>query len=141
MIDEPISESDLRAIAVTHSLVRPGGAGPLTEEELQGMRIEAAPFPGCYMSPFHVAALLLEIARLKRGDFTEEEFQNLCHHFDENDETRFKEGCAAYQKKLFGNALHVPPEAVGGCLLCLLALAHVALVASLSVSLFVEAVL
>lgn len=27
--------------------------------------------------------LLEEIARLKRGDFTEEEFQNLCHNLSE----------------------------------------------------------
>ena len=45
--------------------------------------------------------LMLEIARLKRGDFTEEEFQELCHNFSEDDECRFKAGCEAYQAKLF----------------------------------------
>ncbi len=31
-----------------------------------------------------------EVERLRRGDFTEQEFQNLCHNFDESDERRFK---------------------------------------------------
>lgn len=43
-----------------------------------------------------------EISRLKRGDFTELEFQNLCHKFNEDDKTRFCNGCEEYQKKLFG---------------------------------------
>lgn len=42
-----------------------------------------------------------EIQRLKQGNFTEEEFQNLCHNFSEDDEVRFKQGCIDYQKKLF----------------------------------------
>lgn len=45
--------------------------------------------------------LILEIERLKRGDFTEEEFQTLCHNLPEDDECRFKQGCIDYQKKLF----------------------------------------
>ncbi len=44
---------------------------------------------------------IAEIERLLRGEFTEEEFQNLCHNFSEDDESRFKEGCKAYQDKLF----------------------------------------
>lgn len=43
-----------------------------------------------------------ENERLKRGDFTEEEFQNLCHNFKSEDRTRFVAGCTAYQEKLFG---------------------------------------
>ena len=43
-----------------------------------------------------------EAERLRRGDFTEEEFQNLCHNFDEADLERFGKGCEAYQRKLFG---------------------------------------
>lgn len=43
-----------------------------------------------------------EIARLKRGDFTEREFQDLCHHFGPDDAARFKQGCEDYQRKLFG---------------------------------------
>lgn len=43
-----------------------------------------------------------EIIRLKSGNFTEEEFQNLCHTFTEEDACRFKRGCTAYQEKLFG---------------------------------------
>ena len=48
-----------------------------------------------------VTPLSEEIARLKRGDFTEHEFQNLCHNFSEDDAGRFREGCRAYQEKLF----------------------------------------
>ena len=43
-----------------------------------------------------------EIKRLKEGDFTEEEFQNLCWKFGESDYCRFRNGCFAYQKKMFG---------------------------------------
>lgn len=46
--------------------------------------------------------LIGEIHRLKEGNFTEEEFQNLCHNFSEEDKCRFKQGCIDYQKKLFG---------------------------------------
>ena len=55
-----------------------------------------------------VCRLLGEIDRLKRGDFTPEEFQNLCHHRDEKPGcTRkdFEEGCQEYQTKLFGATL------------------------------------
>ena len=48
-------------------------------------------------------ALAAEVERLKRGDFTEEEFQNLCHNFSEDDVCRFKQGCEEYQRKLFGD--------------------------------------
>lgn len=50
-----------------------------------------------------VAYLQSEIDRLKSGDFTEQEFQNLCHKFSEEDEKRFKAGCLEYQNKLFGD--------------------------------------
>jgi hypothetical protein len=46
-----------------------------------------------------------EIERLKRGDFTPEEFQNLCHnrHADPMCTPEdFFAGCAEYQRKLFG---------------------------------------
>ena len=49
-----------------------------------------------------VGVLFAEIDRLKRGDFTEEEFQNLCHNFSEDDACRFRQECEAYQTKLFG---------------------------------------
>ena len=49
-----------------------------------------------------IAILKDDIARLRAGDFTEEEFQNLCHNFSEDDEQRFEEGCTQYRKKLFG---------------------------------------
>jgi hypothetical protein len=44
----------------------------------------------------------LEIERLKRGDFTEEEFQNFCHREDPAHYVRFIAGCNEYQRKLFG---------------------------------------
>ena len=47
--------------------------------------------------------LIAEVQRLKRGDFSQEEFQNLCHNFDESEECRFLDGCRDYQRKLFGN--------------------------------------
>lgn len=43
-----------------------------------------------------------EVARLKAGKFTEEEFQGLCHGFGEQDRARFCDGCSLYQRKLFG---------------------------------------
>lgn len=52
--------------------------------------------------PRDTLRLLAEIDRLKRGDFTEEEFQNLCHNFSADDVCRFRRGCLAYQAKLFG---------------------------------------
>lgn len=45
-----------------------------------------------------------EIARLKAGDFTPEEFQNLCHKFSEKDKEAFCKGCEDYQTKLFGES-------------------------------------
>ena len=49
-------------------------------------------------------SLLTEVDRLKRGEFTEEEFQSLCHNFSEDDACRFRQGCVEYQRKLFGEA-------------------------------------
>lgn len=44
-----------------------------------------------------------EIERLKRGDFTPEEFQNLCHNLPEHcTHEVFDAGCRQYQSKLFG---------------------------------------
>lgn len=45
-----------------------------------------------------------EVERLRTGRFTPEEFQNLCHGFDENDKEVFVAGCLEYQRKLFGPA-------------------------------------
>jgi hypothetical protein len=47
--------------------------------------------------------LVRENNRLRAGEFTEEEFQNLCHNFTPDDECRFKAGCEMYQRKLFGH--------------------------------------
>src|SRR5688572_27790919 len=50
-----------------------------------------------------VLELEKEINRLKAGNFTEEEFQNLCHNKQIQDGYEcFKQGCNEYQKKLFG---------------------------------------
>ncbi len=49
--------------------------------------------------------LLETVARLKRGDFTPDEFQNLCHHRDEKPgctQADFDRGCREYQANLFG---------------------------------------
>jgi hypothetical protein len=50
--------------------------------------------------------LVAEVRRLKRGDFTPEEFQELCHNLHERPGgcTRdvFAAGCREYQEKLFG---------------------------------------
>jgi hypothetical protein len=44
-----------------------------------------------------------EINRLKEGNFTKEEFQNLCHNKSVQEGfNRFRQGCLEYQKKLFG---------------------------------------
>lgn len=45
-----------------------------------------------------------ENLRLISGDFTEEEFQNLCHKFNDGDVIRFCDGCENYQIKLFGKS-------------------------------------
>ncbi len=49
-----------------------------------------------------VPELIEEIKRLKRGEFTEKEFQALCHNFTGCDRKRFEKGCKEYQDKLFG---------------------------------------
>jgi hypothetical protein len=43
-----------------------------------------------YIDLYH--ALLAEAVRLRRGEFTEEEFQNLCHNFTADDRERFRRG-------------------------------------------------
>lgn len=45
-----------------------------------------------------------EINRLKEGNLSEEEFQNLCHNLCKLKLTReqFEQGCRDYQDKLFG---------------------------------------
>jgi hypothetical protein len=50
--------------------------------------------------------LLAEVKRLLRGDFAPEEFQALCHHWEERAVSReeFEAGCREYQAKLFGGA-------------------------------------
>jgi hypothetical protein len=55
-------------------------------------------------APEDVDYLVSEIERLKSGNFTEEEFQNLCHCVPEEDKEKFFQGCTEYQRKLFGVA-------------------------------------
>jgi hypothetical protein len=57
-----------------------------------------------------IEAQAKEVERLKRGDFTPEEFQNLCHNLSEDDKEKFVEGCREYQKKLFGESDKCPNE-------------------------------
>lgn len=40
--------------------------------------------------------------RLLRGEFTEKEFQNLCHNIPKEDVCKFRAGCESYQKYLLG---------------------------------------
>jgi hypothetical protein len=49
-----------------------------------------------------VTALCDEVERLRRGEFTSDEFQNLCHNLDETKRSEFFAGCAEFQRKLFG---------------------------------------
>lgn len=49
-----------------------------------------------------IQALLVDRDRLLRGDFTELEFQNLCHNRGPENQQAFFDGCAAYQTQLFG---------------------------------------
>lgn len=50
-----------------------------------------------------------EVERLRAGNFTPQEFQNLCHGFDENDREVFVAGCLEYQRKLFGDSATAAP--------------------------------
>lgn len=59
-----------------------------------------------------IAAERAEVERLKRGEFTREEFQALCHHRDERPgctAADFAAGCREYQAKLFGQTAPLPP--------------------------------
>ena len=52
-----------------------------------------------------ISALAKEVIRLRRGDFTPEEFQNLCHNLHERPvcaREEFSQGCLQFQEKLFG---------------------------------------
>lgn len=51
----------------------------------------------------HITRLTIEIERLKRGAFTPEEFQNLCHNLEGCTREEFQRGCTEYQRKLFGD--------------------------------------
>lgn len=64
-----------------------------------------------------IAELTSEIQRLKSGDFTEEEFQHLCHCIPESDRERFFQGCLDYQRQILGSAItdSCVPECPNSC--------------------------
>lgn len=78
----------------------PEGSGVMTEEERWNRDYEVL--------QARLGEARAEIARLKRGDFTPEEFQALCHHRDERRPGcslhEFAEGCHFYQRNLFGKS-------------------------------------
>lgn len=49
-----------------------------------------------------IAELEKEVERLKKGNFTEQERQNLCHNLSQDDVNNFGLGCFHYQVELFG---------------------------------------
>lgn len=54
-------------------------------------------------TPTTCAELVREVIRLRRGEFTPQEFQDLCHNKSVQDGFEaFADGCDAYQQKLFG---------------------------------------
>lgn len=77
--------------------------GEPEHEELVDIRPHDAAFIASARTD--IPALIAEIRRLKRGEFTADEFQSLCHHRDERPgctAAEFKAGCEAYQARLFG---------------------------------------
>ncbi len=50
-----------------------------------------------------VSMLLGCVSRVLKGQLNDEELQNLCHNLGPEDECAFKNGCAEFQKKLFGH--------------------------------------
>ncbi len=88
----------------------------MTDEKLKAVLDEC----GCHddRGCNTVRKLAAEVDRLRRGDFTEEEFQGLCHKFQEADACRFAQGCVDYNRKLFGDESRLtlaPPEAEPQC--------------------------
>ena len=78
---------------------------PLTENYLSSLDAVAEAFGG-YRVASDIRRLVAEVRRLKRGDFTPKEFQDLCHHRDERPgctRESFEAGCREYQRKLFGS--------------------------------------
>jgi hypothetical protein len=81
---------------------------PLTDEELVGMDWRCRHGVGpVVINARDGQRFVAEIRRLKRGEFTPEEFQALCHHRDERPgctRADFEAGCREYTAKLFGGA-------------------------------------
>lgn len=73
---------------------------PMSKEDLRDIEDHARTYKEAHWD--NTLKLIAEIKRLKRGDFTEEEFQNLCHSLEPDDLKRFRQGCEDYQSKLFG---------------------------------------
>lgn len=55
------------------------------------------------------ANLTAELHRLRRGQFTPEELQELCHNLTPRQLCEFQKGCENYQSALFGNRALVRP--------------------------------
>lgn len=81
----------------------PDAVSPADRDEADTSRIQrlAAQLNGVMNS---LATSQREVERLRAGSFTPQEFQNLCHNFDEKDREVFVAGCIEYQKKLFGES-------------------------------------
>lgn len=78
-----------------------------TERDLVTEVEELLTAPNAYAIRGEVRKLLRrlveEVKRLRRGEFTPEEFQNLCHNTDiQAGFDAFADGCEAYQRKMFG---------------------------------------
>lgn len=81
----------------------------MSDAELDAMIVTAKTIDDTYGSDVGAAdavrKLVAEIRRLRRGEFTPEEFQALCHRRDEKpgcSRADFVNGCQEYQEKLFG---------------------------------------
>lgn len=79
----------------------------MTEERLQQIREGILKYRFDLSSFYEFRGMLLEclveISRLRRGEFTPEEFQSLCHSLPTGcTREAFEKGCREYQDKLFG---------------------------------------
>lgn len=78
---------------------------PMAEIDLQNI-LAMAEKRG-FAHPADTILLVNEIMRLKRGEFTPEEFQEMCHNRHETPgctSADFAAGCVQYQRQLFGPA-------------------------------------
>lgn len=70
---------------------------------LQSVRYKLADAEFCKHARNNWQALIDELRRLRAGDFTAEEIHGFCHKLSDTvPPDEFAEGCAEYQKKLYG---------------------------------------